>query len=72
MSRAVLRPVTAAVTDDRDAVRTIRYAARLARAAQRPVLLLVTLPGTGPPSMRPCTRPPAPSPKAKPMPSSAE
>ena len=33
MSRAALRPVTTVVADDLDAVRTARYAARLARAA---------------------------------------
>jgi len=47
VTRAALRPVAAVVADDLDAVRTVRYAARLARAAQRPLLLLVPLPGTG-------------------------
>jgi hypothetical protein len=47
MSRAALRPVAAVVVDDLVAVHTVRHAARLAAAAQRPLLLLVPLPGPG-------------------------
>jgi hypothetical protein len=45
VTEAAGRPVAAVVTDDPDAVRTVRHAARLAAAAERPLLLLVPLPG---------------------------
>jgi hypothetical protein len=41
------RPVAAVVTDDLDAVRVVRHAARLATAGKRPLLLLVPLVGAG-------------------------
>lgn len=47
MTQALPRPVAAVVTDDLDAVRTVRHAARLAAATQRPLVLLVPLPGPG-------------------------
>jgi hypothetical protein len=42
-----VRPVAVVVTDDLDAVRAVRYTARLALAARRPLLLIVPLPGAG-------------------------
>ncbi|MGY1833087.1 hypothetical protein ACI8AA_21950 [Geodermatophilus sp. SYSU D01180] len=45
MTRDGTGPVAAVVPDDLDAVRAVRYAARLARSTGRPLLLLVPLAG---------------------------
>ncbi|MCF6745032.1 hypothetical protein E9529_12215, partial [Blastococcus sp. KM273128] len=47
VTRAIPGPVAAVVTDDLEAVRAVRHAVRLARDWDRPLLLLVPLPGTG-------------------------
>ena len=48
MTRAALRPVAAVVTDDLDAVRTVRYASPAGAGRAAATGLLVPLPGAGP------------------------